>query len=121
VGEGEDFAHGLAGGEGHKLIKRKMLSRPCWKTRASTYSSFFPPTQHDPENNKVCVPGGEDGNYIMFARATSGDKSNNRKFSPCSLKSVKEVLNVKARGPKGCFIGEWRKQRSGGKKPLHRA
>ena len=61
--------------------------------------------QHDPENNKVCVPGGEDGNYIMFARATSGDKTNNRKFSPCSLKSVKKVLTAKARGPKGCFIG----------------
>ena len=64
------------------------------------------PFQHDPENNKVCVPGGEDGNYIMFARATSGDKANNRKFSPCSLKSVKKVLTAKARGPKGCFIGE---------------
>jgi len=58
---------------------------------------------HDPENNKACVPGGEDGNYIMFARATSGDKSNNRKFSPCSLKSIKPVLLSKAIGPKGCF------------------
>ena len=62
--------------------------------------------QHDPENNKACVPGGEDGNYIMFARATSGDKSNNRKFSPCSLKSIKPVLLSKAIGPKGCFQGE---------------
>ncbi|TRY69426.1 hypothetical protein TCAL_13190 [Tigriopus californicus] len=58
---------------------------------------------HDPENNKVCVPGGEDGNYIMFARATSGDKRNNRQFSPCSLKSVKNVLTIKARGAAGCF------------------
>lgn len=58
---------------------------------------------HDPENNKVCVPGGEDGNYIMFARATSGDKRNNRQFSPCSLKSVKNVLTIKARGGAGCF------------------
>ena len=54
--------------------------------------------QHDPENNKACVPGGEDGNYIMFARATSGDKINNRKFSPCSLKSIKPVLLSKAIG-----------------------
>ena len=37
------------------------------------------------------MPGGEDGNYIMYARATSGDKKNNRQFSPCSLKSVREV------------------------------
>ncbi|KAI9584735.1 hypothetical protein GQX74_006630 [Glossina fuscipes] len=55
---------------------------------------------HDPEQ---CTPGGEDGNYIMFARATSGDKKNNNKFSPCSLKSIEPVLNAKARSPKGCF------------------
>ncbi|XP_075149714.1 kuzbanian-like isoform X2 [Haematobia irritans] len=55
---------------------------------------------HDPEQ---CTPGGEDGNFIMFARATSGDKKNNNKFSPCSLKSIEPVLNAKARSTKGCF------------------
>ncbi|KAK2704288.1 hypothetical protein QYM36_016626, partial [Artemia franciscana] len=58
---------------------------------------------HDPENNKDCTPGGEDGNYIMFARATSGDKKNNNKFSPCSLRSINGVLNAKARDSRGCF------------------
>ncbi|CAB4055708.1 ADAM10 [Lepeophtheirus salmonis] len=58
---------------------------------------------HDPEDDKQCVPGGEDGNYIMFARATSGDKKNNRAFSPCSLKIVKNVLKTKAQTEKGCF------------------
>ncbi|KAK4881068.1 hypothetical protein RN001_004387 [Aquatica leii] len=55
---------------------------------------------HDPE---ICTPGGEDGNFIMFARATSGDKKNNNQFSPCSLKSINPVLNFKARSAKGCF------------------
>ncbi|XP_034131456.1 uncharacterized protein LOC117585829 isoform X2 [Drosophila guanche] len=55
---------------------------------------------HDPEQ---CTPGGEDGNFIMFARATSGDKKNNNKFSTCSLKSIEPVLNAKARSMKGCF------------------
>lgn len=55
---------------------------------------------HDPE---ICTPGGDDGNFIMFARATSGDKKNNNHFSPCSLKSINPVLNFKARSPKGCF------------------
>ncbi|CAH1155155.1 unnamed protein product [Phaedon cochleariae] len=55
---------------------------------------------HDPEQ---CSPGGEDGNFIMFARATSGDKKNNNHFSPCSLKSINPVLNFKARSTKGCF------------------
>uniref|UniRef100_T1IUZ6 ADAM10 endopeptidase n=1 Tax=Strigamia maritima TaxID=126957 RepID=T1IUZ6_STRMM len=58
---------------------------------------------HDPEDDRLCTPGGEDGNYIMFARATSGDKKNNNKFSPCSLKSINAVLNTKARDAKGCF------------------
>ncbi|XP_076295147.1 disintegrin and metalloproteinase domain-containing protein 10 [Lasioglossum baleicum] len=55
---------------------------------------------HDPLE---CTPGGEDGNFIMFARATSGDKRNNNRFSPCSLTAINPVLNSKARSPKGCF------------------
>ncbi|XP_071549601.1 uncharacterized protein [Panulirus ornatus] len=58
---------------------------------------------HDPESDTRCTPGGEDGNYIMFARATSGDKRNNNKFSPCSLRQINSVLNSKARDAKGCF------------------
>lgn len=42
----------------------------------------------------------------MFARATSGDKRNNNKFSPCSLKAIEPVLNAKARSSKGCFTGK---------------
>ncbi len=41
----------------------------------------------------------------MFARATSGDKRNNKKFSPCSIKAINGVLNEKARGKNGCFEG----------------
>lgn len=65
-------------------------------------SGRFAKFQHDPEQ---CTPGGEDGNFIMFARATSGDKKNNNKFSPCSLKAIEPVLNAKARSAKGCFTG----------------
>lgn len=67
-------------------------------------SYTFNDEQHDPEQ---CTPGGEDGNYIMFARATSGDKRNNNKFSPCSLKAIEPVLNAKARSAKGCFTGTY--------------
>ncbi|XP_068228100.1 LOW QUALITY PROTEIN: uncharacterized protein Kul [Palaemon carinicauda] len=58
---------------------------------------------HDPESDTRCTPGGPDGNYIMYARATSGDKQNNNKFSPCSLRQINSVLNSKARDTKGCF------------------
>jgi hypothetical protein len=63
--------------------------------------------QHDPDQ---CTPGGEDGNFIMFARATSGDKRNNNKFSPCSLKAIEPVLNAKARNSKGCFTGKQKRK-----------
>lgn len=62
--------------------------------------------QHDPKDDSMCTPGGENGNYIMFAHATSGDKRNNNRFSPCSLKSINAVLNSKARNTKGCFSGK---------------
>ena len=94
-----------------------------WVTFISSRAQH-PPLQHDPEADKSCVPGGEDGNYIMFARATrwgeqmcplptifhichlSGDKFNNKRFSPCSLSAINRVLTVKARGTKGCFNGK---------------
>jgi len=68
------------------------------------YMSVSSRIQHDPEQ---CTPGGEDGNFIMFARATSGDKRNNNRFSPCSLNAINPVLNSKARSPKGCFTGQF--------------
>ncbi|KAI1889641.1 hypothetical protein AGOR_G00165040 [Albula goreensis] len=55
-----------------------------------------------------CTPGEsksqdlkEKGNYIMYARATSGDKLNNNKFSICSVRNISQVLDKK-RG--NCFV-----------------
>ena len=59
--------------------------------------------QHDPETPE-CSPGGTDGNYIMYARATSGDRPNNNKFSKCSTQSMAQVISAKAQGEHGCFI-----------------
>ncbi|KAL9927282.1 zinc-dependent metalloprotease kuz isoform 2-T11 [Glossina fuscipes fuscipes] len=41
-----------------------------------------------------CRPGGLNGNYIMFASATSGDRPNNSKFSSCSIRNISHVLDV---------------------------
>ncbi|XP_035669457.1 disintegrin and metalloproteinase domain-containing protein 10-like isoform X2 [Branchiostoma floridae] len=49
---------------------------------------------HDPEG--ACSPGGEFGNYIMFAQATSGDKNNNNKFSSCSLDSIRRTVGSRS-------------------------
>uniref|UniRef100_A0AAY4DMV3 Disintegrin and metalloproteinase domain-containing protein 10 n=1 Tax=Denticeps clupeoides TaxID=299321 RepID=A0AAY4DMV3_9TELE len=49
-----------------------------------------------------CTPGEskaqdkkESGNFIMYARATSGDKYNNNKFSICSIRNISLVLEKK--------------------------
>ncbi|KAF4532479.1 hypothetical protein B566_EDAN003055 [Ephemera danica] len=58
--------------------------------------------QHDypPE----CRPGGEKGNFIMFASATSGDRPNNSKFSACSVGNISNVLDaIEDSKKRNCF------------------
>lgn len=99
VTERSDLREGGGGGQ--------TAVRQSWKNlepsaNAHLVSLAHALLQHDPE---ICTPGGDDGNYIMFARATSGDKRNNNRFSPCSLSAINPVLNVKARSARGCFTG----------------
>ena len=71
------------------------------------YSFAFLNSQHD--SGSECTPGEsksqdkkEKGNYIMYARATSGDKLNNNKFSICSVRNISQVLEKKR---SNCFVG----------------
>jgi hypothetical protein len=65
--------------------------------------------QHDAGS---CVPTSTNpnepaGNYIMFASATSGDRSNNNKFSECSIRNMTNVLDAVLNGNNGkinCFV-----------------
>ncbi|XP_028025856.1 disintegrin and metalloproteinase domain-containing protein 10 [Bombyx mandarina] len=47
-----------------------------------------------------CRPGGQQGNYIMFASATSGDRPNNSRFSSCSTGNISAVLDAVRDGRK---------------------
>ncbi|KAH8023573.1 hypothetical protein HPB51_014822 [Rhipicephalus microplus] len=54
-----------------------------------------------------CAPGGANGNYIMFARATTGRQPFNRKFSPCSIRGISAVLSAILNGlydKENCFL-----------------
>lgn len=60
------------------------------------------------DSGTECTPGEskvqelkEQGNYIMYARATSGDKHNNNKFSSCSIRNISAVLMKKK---DDCFV-----------------
>ncbi|XP_065079514.1 disintegrin and metalloproteinase domain-containing protein 10 isoform X2 [Ochlerotatus camptorhynchus] len=51
-----------------------------------------------------CRPGGINGNYIMFASATSGDRPNNSKFSTCSVRNISNVLDaIEDSKKRNCF------------------
>ena len=40
------------------------------------------------------LPNSKDGNYIMFASATMGDRPNNDDFSRCSKDNITRMLHV---------------------------
>lgn len=51
-----------------------------------------------------CRPGGLNGNFIMFASATSGDRPNNSKFSSCSVGNISHVLDaIEDSKKRNCF------------------
>ncbi|XP_049820220.1 disintegrin and metalloproteinase domain-containing protein 10 isoform X2 [Aethina tumida] len=62
--------------------------------------NFGSPHDYPPE----CRPGGLNGNFIMFASATSGDRPNNSKFSTCSIGNISNVLDaIEEKKKTNCF------------------
>ncbi|XP_076080120.1 disintegrin and metalloproteinase domain-containing protein 10-like [Mytilus galloprovincialis] len=60
---------------------------------------------HDESSNPTCAPGGSSGNYIMFAQATAGTKSDNVLFSSCSISSMAPMVASRGRDTSnGCFV-----------------
>ncbi|XP_055339465.1 ADAM 17-like protease isoform X2 [Paramacrobiotus metropolitanus] len=57
-------------------------------------------SQHDPET-KECTPESKDGGrYLMYMYSVTGLETNNKFFSPCSRRSIRDVLLGKSGG---CF------------------
>lgn len=52
-----------------------------------------------------CRPGSTQGNFIMYSSATSGERPNNNKFSPCSVRNISSVLQAvfSGEGKENCF------------------
>lgn len=90
-------------------------SEESQQIREFVYSMVSLRFQHDSPSRSNCVPGGREGNYIMFAGATSANLKNNRLFSPCSRESINDVMDVKGRciADRCCFRGNKRKTLTG--------
>ena len=56
-------------------------------------------SSHDPSNNSSCAPGANYGNYIMFPKASDGNKAYNHRFSQCSREMIAPVIENKG----GCL------------------
>lgn len=87
------------------MQKTKVFSKICKClnfTQINLHSYF---QKHDTDGT-TCAPGGSDGNYIMYAHATSGNLPNNNKFSSCSINQMAPIIENKCRTTTGCFIGK---------------
>jgi len=123
---------GASGGicERYKTYSEKMADYPRTTKRSLNtgiitfvnYNSRVPPKvsqltlAHEIGHNfgsphdypSQCRPGGVDGNYIMFASATSGERPNNSKFSECSKGNISSVLDAIEEGKKKNCFTEWK-------------
>ena len=69
-------------------------------------------SEHDPDMAECSPRAREGGSYLMYTYAVSGYDVNNKKFSPCSLRSIKKVLAAKSSQcftePEDSFCGNLR-------------
>ena len=74
-------------------FKRVLLSSEIVFVAAHEFGHNFG-SPHDPDEDKDCTIKGN--MYLMYPAAVNGKTSNNYKFSPCSLRSINEVLKYKS-------------------------
>ena len=53
-------------------------------------------SEHDPDIPECSPRARQGGSYLMYTYSVSGYDVNNKKFSPCSQKSIKKVLQAKS-------------------------
>ncbi|CAL8071934.1 unnamed protein product [Orchesella dallaii] len=53
-------------------------------------------SEHDPDNPECSPSASQGGSYLMYTYSVSGYDLNNKRFSPCSLRSIRKVLMTKS-------------------------
>ncbi|XP_014283279.1 ADAM 17-like protease isoform X2 [Halyomorpha halys] len=53
-------------------------------------------SEHDPDMPECSPPASQGGSYLMYTYSVSGYDVNNKRFSPCSLRSIRKVLQAKS-------------------------
>ncbi|KAG6444940.1 hypothetical protein O3G_MSEX003636 [Manduca sexta] len=53
-------------------------------------------SEHDPDVAECSPAASQGGSYLMYTYSVSGYDVNNKRFSPCSLRSIRKVLQAKS-------------------------
>ncbi|XP_055549816.1 ADAM 17-like protease isoform X2 [Wyeomyia smithii] len=53
-------------------------------------------SEHDPDISECSPSASQGGSFLMYTYSVSGYDVNNKKFSPCSLRSIRKVLQAKS-------------------------
>lgn len=53
-------------------------------------------SEHDPDMPECSPSASQGGSYLMYTYSVSGYDVNNKRFSPCSLRSIRKVLQAKS-------------------------
>ncbi|XP_028159327.1 ADAM 17-like protease [Ostrinia furnacalis] len=53
-------------------------------------------SEHDPDVAECSPASSQGGSYLMYTYSVSGYDVNNKRFSPCSLRSIRKVLQAKS-------------------------
>ncbi|CAH2049560.1 unnamed protein product, partial [Iphiclides podalirius] len=53
-------------------------------------------SEHDPDVAECSPTASQGGSYLMYTYSVSGYDVNNKRFSPCSLRSIRKVLQAKS-------------------------
>ncbi|KAF7271546.1 ADAM 17-like protease Tace isoform X2 [Rhynchophorus ferrugineus] len=69
-------------------------------------------SEHDPDIPECSPSASQGGSYLMYTYSVSGYDVNNKRFSPCSLRSIRKVLQAKSEKcfsePEESFCGNLR-------------
>ncbi|XP_028518433.1 disintegrin and metalloproteinase domain-containing protein 17 [Exaiptasia diaphana] len=79
---------------------RRVLTEEADIVTAHEFGHNFG-SEHDPEDNECAPSERSGGKFIMYPASVSGQRSNNKLFSPCSKRQINAVLQSKAQY---CFI-----------------
>ncbi|XP_031555460.1 ADAM 17-like protease isoform X2 [Actinia tenebrosa] len=110
-------------GEGTLYLNTGLSSSINWNRRVLTEEADIVTahefghnfgSEHDPDNAECAPSERSGGKYIMYPASVSGQRANNKRFSPCSKRQISAVLKAKSQlcftEPRERICGNYKKE-----------